>query len=109
MGRPNVVTAIKLLTKAQSTTSEPEAIALVERSYGLLAQIINVYDAEHAGDGPRRRERRRLLERRRRGRADGASVKGQTPAAVRAADSVARYGGLTGDADTGRSGVDVSL
>jgi hypothetical protein len=108
MGRPNVATTIKLLTKAQST-SEPEAIALVERSYAMLAQIINTYDTEHAGDGPRRRERRRLLERRRRPRAEGANAKGQTPASGRAADSVARYRGVTGDGGVGRSGVDVSL
>lgn len=108
MGRPNVATAIKLLTKAQSTNSESEAIALVERSYGMLAQMINVYDTENAG-GPRRRERRRLLERRRRNRAQSGGVESQTAAGVRAADSIAQYRGVTGDADAPRSGVDVSL
>ena len=66
MAQPHVQTAAKLLAKAQSTTSDPEAIALVERSYGLLARAITAYDLEH-DHGPRRRERRRLPDRRRRG------------------------------------------
>ena len=76
MSREMVQTAAKLLAKAQSTTSDHEAIALVERSYGLLAQVINAYDQEHdngaggpadasvavctsvaAGPGPRRPRR----------------------------------------------------
>ena len=65
MSREMVQTAAKLLAKAQSTTSDHEAIALVERAYRLLAKAINTYDAEHESDAPRRRERRRLLERRR--------------------------------------------
>ena len=40
MSREMVQTAAKLLAKAQSTTSDHEAIALVERSYGLLADVI---------------------------------------------------------------------
>ncbi len=67
-----VQTAAKLLAKAQSTTSDHEAIALVERSYRLLAKAINAYDAQYdnGAGSPRRRERRRLHERRRRARSD---------------------------------------
>ncbi|MGH9018448.1 MAG: hypothetical protein ACRDY1_11930, partial [Acidimicrobiales bacterium] len=66
MSRELVETAAKLLAKAQSTTSDYEAIALVERSYSLLADAINAYDQQHdTTPGARRRERRRLSERRR--------------------------------------------
>jgi hypothetical protein len=109
MVRPKVDTAAKLLAKAQSTDSPSEAIALVERAYGLLAQAINDYDAENSG-GPRRRERRRLLERRRRNRAESAAAEGQNPRTRAAADSIARYrGAATIAGATRRRGVDVSL
>jgi hypothetical protein len=64
--KPDVQTAVKLLAKAESTDIDAEAIAFVERSYRLLAQIITVHDAEHgpASSGPRRRDRRHLQERR---------------------------------------------
>ena len=93
MSREVLDTAVKLLAKAQSTPSEHEAIALVERSYGLLAQVINAYDAAHDA-GPRRRERRRLLERRRRPRTDADEL---APAPlVSAADARDRYGAEDG-------------
>jgi hypothetical protein len=108
MLRSKVETAAKLLSKAQSTDSQSEAIALVERAYGLLAQTINDYDAQHSGAGPRRRERRRLLERRRRNRAE--DVDDSSPRAGSTADSIARYRGVTATAgSTRRRGVDVSL
>jgi hypothetical protein len=64
--KPDVRTAVQLLAKAESTDIDAEAIAFVERSYRLLAQIITVHDAEHgpASPGPRRRDRRHLNERR---------------------------------------------
>jgi Protein of unknown function (DUF2786) len=108
-----VQTAAKLLAKAQSTSSDHEAIALVERSYELLAKAINAYEVEYANSSvmARRRERRRLHERRRRSRSDAAKGSETDPRApVRAVDSIARYRGEAGDASySWRSGVDVVL
>lgn len=102
-----VQTAAKLLAKAQSTTSDHEAIALVERSYHLLAKAINAYDAQYDNGGsPRRRERRRLHERRRRARSEERAASPET-APTTAADSVARYRGV-GDYSW-RRGIDVRL
>jgi len=107
MGRGTVETAAKLLAKAQSTTSDEEAMALVERCYALLAQVINAHDEANPVTGQRRRERRRLAERRRRARADAAKV---APTSGPTEDSLARYRHLAGDGTySWRSGVDVSL
>ena len=112
MSRELVQTAAKLLAKAQSTTSDYEAIALVERSYGLLADVINAYDLEHDGkSGARRRERRRLNERRRRARADAVSGadESQPGSSMGQRDSIARYR-TAGDGGYGwRRGIDVAL
>jgi hypothetical protein len=110
MSRATLETAAKLLAKAQSTTSDHEAIALVERSYGLLAQVINAYDLEQ-GAGSRRRERRRLQERRRR-RPDlvGGTLAGPVAAPTRTVDSIARYSRAVGDGShSWHRGVDVVL
>jgi hypothetical protein len=113
MSRELVQTAAKLLAKAQSTTSEYEAIALVERSYGLLAQVINEFDLEHDGSpgSGRRRERRRLHERRRRlrdGTDDGSENGTGSPALI--GDFIARYRRASGDGGSSRRrGIDVSL
>jgi hypothetical protein len=115
MSREMVQTAAKLLAKAQSTTSDHEAIALVERSYALLAQVINAYDLEHdnPNSGARRRERRRLYERRRRARADaagGGQVDGGVEPPARTVDSIARYRGAGSDGGySRRRGIDVRL
>jgi hypothetical protein len=113
MSRELVQTAAKLLAKAQSTTSDYEAIALVERSYGLLAQVINEFDLEYDGSpgGGRRRERRRLYERRRRPRSDavndGTEDRAGSPSLI---DSIARYRRASGDGGSSRRrGIDVSL
>ncbi len=55
-----------LIAKAQRTDFDGEAIALVEKSYSLLAKVITAYDdaAPTAGAGVRRRERRLLRDRR---------------------------------------------
>jgi hypothetical protein len=114
MSREMIQTAAKLLAKAQSTTSEHEAIALIERSYGLLAQVINAYDLKHDNvpGGPRRRERRRLYERRRRPRTDDVTT-GSDVSSVssdRTGDSIARYRRAAGDGGySWRRGVDVVL
>jgi hypothetical protein len=108
MSRELVQTAAKLLAKAESTTSDHEAIALVERSYALLAQAINAYDVANAS-GPRRRERRRLHERRRRARAESTSTNASPDTVVRTNDPLAGYRAV---GDTGRSrrrGIDVVL
>jgi hypothetical protein len=113
MSREMVQTAAKLLAKAQSTTSDHEAIALVERSYGLLAQVINAYDLEHdtVAGGPRRRERRRLYERRRRPRSDaGPAPEDSAAGSASPTDVIARYRGAGGDGGYAlRRGIDVQL
>jgi len=108
MSRELVQTAGKLLAKAQSTTSDHEAIALVERSYSLLAQVITAYDQEHpsGSGGARRRERRRLYERRRRSRTDGA--KSGSDSVDRTDDSIARYRRIAAGSSR-RRGIDVEL
>jgi hypothetical protein len=109
MSREMVQTAAKLLAKAQSTTSDHEAIALVERSYRLLAKAINEYDVKYdnGAGSPRRRERRRLQERRRRARSDaGSAVEEKAP--VGTVDSIDRYRGAVGDYSW-RRGIDVRL
>lgn len=65
--RSGIKTAARLLAKAESTDSDYEAIALAERSYSLLADTINAYDLavdSQTGFLARRRERRRLRDRR---------------------------------------------
>ena len=65
MDRTRIRVAAQLLVKAESTDSDAEATALVERSYRLLADIITKHDIEqgHTVFG-RRRERRFLRDRR---------------------------------------------
>ncbi len=111
MSREMVRTAAKLLAKAQSTTSDFEAIALVERSYGLLAEVITAYDQTH-DNGPaalRRRERRRLRERRRRPRTDAVNGPEGELGPARTVDSIARYRGESDDGYSWRRGIDVVL
>lgn len=68
MDRSNMQRAAKLLAKAQGTQFDPEAIALVEKSYRILADVITAYEDEEeetsvdARSG--RRERRYLRDRR---------------------------------------------
>jgi len=66
MDRKNMELAAHLLAKAQSTDFDPEAIALVEKSYSLLAKVITAFDeaTDSAPSGTRRRERRLLRDRR---------------------------------------------
>jgi hypothetical protein len=114
MSREQVQTAAKLLAKAQSTTSDHEAVALVERSYALLAQVINTYDQEHPNGaaGARRRERRRLHERRRRPRSEApeSAEPDTSPAPVRTGDFIARYRRSAGEVGhSWRRGIDVEL
>jgi hypothetical protein len=84
MDRRNMELAAQLLAKAQRTDFDAEAIALVEKSYALLAKVITAFDDEadptHAG--PRRRERRLLRDRRaaRRLGLFGTSGRGVDPA-----------------------------
>jgi hypothetical protein len=106
--RSGIKMALRLLAKAESTDSDPEAIALVERSYSLLADTINAYDLVVAQQsGPRRRERRRIFDRRS-ARRTLAEPLGTGPQAeeANAVDGYLRLG--NGGADTRRS-VDFSL
>jgi hypothetical protein len=113
MSREMVQTAVKLLAKAQSTTSDYEAIALVERSYALLAQVITAYDLENdtVGGASRRRERRRLRERRRRAHSDATDgIADRSGSEVRTGESIARYRRSAGDSGSPwRRGIDVKL
>jgi hypothetical protein len=76
--------ASQLLAKAQRTDFDAEAIALVEKSYALLAKVITAFDDEAAqtAAAPRRRERRLLRDRRatRRFGVFGSSARGVDPA-----------------------------
>jgi hypothetical protein len=64
--RRSMELAAHLLAKAQSTEFDAEAVALVEKSYVLLAKVITAFDdaAEPTTSGVRRRERRHLRDRR---------------------------------------------
>ena len=109
MAKADIRTAAKLLAKAESTPYEAEAIALVERCYSVLAQIMAAYDEAHpTGAAPRRRERRRILDRRRDRRAAPAAGDA-TPSTAAAA----RYRAIDSQTPSGEStttaGGDVSL
>lgn len=65
MDRNNLGLAAKLLAKAQDTAFDPEAAALAEKAYLLLAEFLNGLEGGDAGvGGTTRRERRRLHDRR---------------------------------------------
>jgi hypothetical protein len=66
MDRKSLELAANLLAKARSTDFDVEAVALVEKSYVLLAKVITDFDesADASKSGPRRRERRHLRDRR---------------------------------------------
>jgi hypothetical protein len=65
MDRRALHKAAKLLAKAQETTFDPEAAALAEKAYRLLAEFLNEVERETApGGASRRRERRHLRDRR---------------------------------------------
>jgi hypothetical protein len=65
MDRDNLGLAAKLLAKAQNTNFDPEAAALAEKAYRLLAEFLNAYEGEAGSTGvARRRERRHLRDRR---------------------------------------------
>jgi hypothetical protein len=84
MDRKNMELASQLLAKAQRTDFDAEAIALVEKSYALLAKVITAFDdaVDPSHSGPRRRERRLLRDRRatRRLGLFGGSARGVDPA-----------------------------
>jgi hypothetical protein len=65
MDRKNMQLAANLLAKALRTDYDAEALALLEKSYSLLAKVITAYDdSVPAAQGGRRRERRLLRDRR---------------------------------------------
>jgi hypothetical protein len=104
MDRPTIQKVAKLLAKAESTDSEPEAIALVEKCYGILAQLLTEHDAASRVEspaGPRRRERRRLFDRRGSRLAEATWTSEPSAAA-------ARYRRSTDEPDPGGSVIDVS-
>jgi hypothetical protein len=108
--RSGIKTAARLLAKAESTDSDHEAIALAERSYSLLAETINAYDLAVESQGglfARRRERRRLRDRRsvRRGPDQSVGADRSDSGTPNAADGYARIGNGT---QTSRT-VDFSL
>jgi hypothetical protein len=65
MDRRNLALAAKLLAKAQDTTFEPEAAALTEKAYVLLAEFLNGIEQGEPRRGLGRRTERRLLHDRR--------------------------------------------
>jgi hypothetical protein len=91
LDRTTVEVVAKLMAKAQSTEYDTEAVALVERSYGLLARVLSDYDLAVDQRGGRRRERR-LIRDRRKARRD--RLYGDRPAAspvTSASDGTERY------------------
>lgn len=107
MDREGVRRAGRLLEKALSTDSEPEALALLEKAYPILAQVINAAEAElPPPPGGRRRERRFLKDRRagRRQAASAGDAPVRTPKTVPGArsayrDATAPPRGSSGDMD----------
>ena len=88
--------ATRLLSKAQSTDSDHEAIALAMRAYTLLAEAINDYTMLYGSlPAVRKHERRRLVDRRSNRRPD-AGPAGAASGADRKA-VVDGYARLAGD------------
>lgn len=81
MDRSGIARAAKLLAKAVSTDSEAEAIALSLRAYSILADNLNAFEAATTPE-PRRRERRRLRDRRAVSRAAEAAAAETVPVAA---------------------------
>jgi hypothetical protein len=80
MDQGKLGTAAKLLAKAEVTTFEPEAAALAERAYRLVADVLNEVDDGHRTEGAvPRRERRRLKERRAVRRPDRSAARRGSP------------------------------
>lgn len=98
-----------LLAKAQSTTSESEALALVQRCYELLADIINASQEANPNAGARRRERRRVNDRRRLPERPTANSDGENPAPSPGTTAIGRYDRATTETTRGQRGVDVAL
>jgi len=65
LDRAKIEVVAKLLEKALRTEYEAEAVASLERSYRLLAELISRYDDATQGAPGVRRERRLLKDRRR--------------------------------------------
>ena len=97
MQRREVALAAKLLAKAESTDSTEEAVSLALRAYSLVADWLNRQDAEEGG--PRRRERRLLLDRRSLRRAWQVLAPGGPPFGTAGGRRDRPYGG---DEDTPR-------
>ncbi|HUO49547.1 MAG TPA: DUF2786 domain-containing protein [Acidimicrobiales bacterium] len=100
LDRATIDQVAKLMAKARSTEYDPEAVALVERAYSLLAQVLSDYDQVSGAVG---RRERRLIRDRRRGRRD--RVYGERPPASPATsptDGTERYREIA--ADTRRQG-----
>lgn len=65
MEKETIALAPKLLVKAESTSFDAEAAALMGRAYRLLAEALNAYDDKTASpEAGRKRERRQLCDRR---------------------------------------------
>jgi hypothetical protein len=107
MDRSRIRTAIQLLAKAESTESDAEASALIERSYRLLADVITKHDLERGETifGPRRRERRFLRDRR--GKANRPAP--PTSDKVVVVDPVAQYRRTTEPATDAAHIVDLNM
>jgi len=109
MGRPRIETAAKLLAKAQSTTSESEALALLQRCYELIGDIINAADERNPLTGAPRRERRRVNDRRRSTRQPSAPVDGGRAARGQAKSAAGGYAQVSAADRASTGGVDVAL
>lgn len=104
----SVAQVTKLLLKAESTDSEAESIALIEKCYRMLAQILTEFDKASSGPGQtsnQRRERRFLFDRRRSRLPEAASP--GTP--EEAGMALRRYLQSSDREDPGGRVVDVSI
>lgn len=94
MDRSELTRASKLLQKAESTSSDHEAVALAAGAYRLLAGAITAYDEAHADalpPGTPRRERRLLPDRRAAQRSEAAP---ETPSENVIADARAAFAAI---------------
>jgi len=103
--RSRVEVVAKLMAKAVSTEHDAEAAALVERSYGLLAQVLSDYELHGTGGAAARRRERRLIRDRRRAQRNRVYGTGSSGSPVlSASDGTERYREIAQDTDTRRDG-----
>lgn len=109
MDRVKLGKAAKLLAKAASTDFDPESAALAERSYRMVAEVLNAFDEEMQGQGAQPRRERRNLRERRASRKIGRGIVGRNNRSDAASSYRLRSEGAGPRADDGPRGqIDLS-